>query len=122
MSTCGGATNTWELLRDLVSRLGFGNGITEPMADNDTIVRWFEEQSSEAAEWRESQRWRDECYWQECPDDEDCYEHDPARRLERADAEVRRLREGIGDLFPSQGEAFSVTAADLLAVLGGERP
>ena len=29
-------TRAEETLRDLVSRLGFGDGVTEPMADNDT--------------------------------------------------------------------------------------
>jgi hypothetical protein len=80
------------LHRDLVSRLGFGNNITEPMADNDTVVTWVEALDADASEWRESQRWRDECYAAGHPDDEDCYEHDPARRLEAAAAAVERVR------------------------------
>jgi hypothetical protein len=39
--------------RDLVSRLGFGDNITEPMADNDTIVEFVDQVSMEASEHRE---------------------------------------------------------------------
>ena len=95
------ATAAEERLRDLVSRLGFGDDITEPMADNDTVVRWFDEQSRDANEWQESQLWRQECYWQECPDDEDCYEHDPARRLERAESRLGL----VAGLLAAYGEA-----------------
>lgn len=72
--------------RDLTRRLGFGDNITEPMADNDTIVAWFDEQGRDAAEWRESQHWRVDCHLAGHPDDEDCYEHDPARSLEAAES------------------------------------
>lgn len=41
----------WERVhRDLTSRLGFGDGITEPMADNDTIVEFVEQLLMEASE------------------------------------------------------------------------
>ncbi|UIU47026.1 hypothetical protein [Microcystis phage MinS1] len=59
-------------LQDLTRRLGFGDGITEPQADNDTIVAWFKEQSRDAAEWREHELWRDDCYLAGHPQDEDC--------------------------------------------------
>lgn len=39
--------------RDLVSRLGFGDGVTEPMADNDTIVEFVDQVLMEASEHRE---------------------------------------------------------------------
>lgn len=78
--------------RDLVSRLGFGDNITEPMADNDTIVRWVEEQAGEAAEWWESQRWQTDCYLAGHPDDEDCPEHDPALRLDATEGRIERVR------------------------------
>lgn len=86
-----------EAHRDLVRRLGFGDNITEPMADNDTIVAWFEQQSRDANEWQESQLWRNDCYEAGHPDDEDCYEHDPALRLERAEARAGEgaLRERV---------------------------
>lgn len=74
--------------RDLVSRLGFGDNITEPMADNDTVVAWYEERSREADEWRESQRWRDECALAGHSDDEDCSEHDPVARHVREAVEA----------------------------------
>jgi hypothetical protein len=64
--------------RDLVRRLGFGDDLTEPMADNDTIVAWFEERDREAAEWREHERFRDECAVAGHPTDQDCVEHRPA--------------------------------------------
>lgn len=92
-SGAGGTENGAERrLRDLVSRLGFGDNITEPMASNDTIVDWYDEQASEAAEWRESQRWRDDCYAAGHPDDEDCREHDPTLRLAAAEAALARVR------------------------------
>lgn len=89
--------------RDLTHRLGFGNNITEPQADNDTIVKWYDERSNEAAEWRESQSWRNDCYDAGHSDDEDCYEHDPSLKLiavvarasaaEAALAEVRAIHQ-----------------------------
>jgi len=67
--------------RGLVSRLGFGDNISEPMADNDTIVEWFEERGREASEWVESRAWRNDCHLAGHPDGEDCFEHDPALKL-----------------------------------------
>lgn len=68
----------WERVhRDLTARLGFGNGITEPMADNDTIVAWFEERGREADEWREHERFRDDCYAAGHDPLNDCDEHGP---------------------------------------------
>ena len=85
--------------RSLVSRLGFGDGITEPMADDDTIVAWFDERCAEASEWRESQRWRDECASAGHSDDEDCHEHDPQFAATRARAEgaAAALRQAADD-------------------------
>lgn len=91
--------------RDLTQRLGFGDNITEPMADNDTIVAWFEEQSRDANEWQESQLWRNDCYMKGHPELEDCWECDPALRLEAAerDAEAgRALRERVEALLADE--------------------
>lgn len=83
--------------RDLTSRLGFGDGITEPQADNDTIVGWFEEQGREAGEWREHESWRNTCAELGCPEDADCFDHDPHLQVEnyrvRAEAAERRVEE-----------------------------
>lgn len=84
-------------LSDLVSRLGFGDNVTEPMADNDTVVRWVDEQVTEASEWRESQSWRNDCVLAGHPDNEDCYEHDPARRLEAAESALRDARAALSE-------------------------
>lgn len=44
----------WERVhRDLTSRLGFGDGITDPMADNDTIVEFVDRVLMEASEHHE---------------------------------------------------------------------
>lgn len=67
--------------RDLTRRLGFGDNITEPMADNDTIVAWFQERGREADEWRESQRWRDDCALAGHDPLNDCPSCDPMLRL-----------------------------------------
>jgi len=48
--------------RDLVSRLGFGDGITEPMADNDTVIRHIEEE-------RDRLRDYDDLHHNGCPED-----------------------------------------------------
>lgn len=84
--------------RDLVSRLGFGDNITEPMADNDTIVAWFEQQGRDASEWVESQLWRNDCYAMGHPQDDDCHECDPRLALIEA-------REEIADLTISRNRA-----------------
>lgn len=102
--------------RDLASRLGFGDNITEPMADNDTIVEWHEEQSRDANEWQESQLWRNDCYVKGHPSDEDCYECDPALRLEKAEAQVQRVRE-VADEWQPRGPVSRKRAAELRAAL-----
>jgi hypothetical protein len=110
-------TRLAEVMRDytdLVSRLGFGDNRTEPMADNDTIVAWFEQQSRDANEWQESQRWRDECYAAGHPEDQDCYEHDPARRLEQAEA---RLAEVEGEVERLRAEAADTIGGRRVAAL-----
>ena len=86
--------------RDLVSRLGFGDNISEPMADNDTIVAWFEQQSRDANEWQESQLWRNDCYVAGHPQDDDCHECDPALRLEAAEAQVADLQRWKDEALP----------------------
>ncbi|HET7327866.1 MAG TPA: hypothetical protein VFJ14_11350 [Nocardioidaceae bacterium] len=87
--------------RDLTSRLGFGDNITERQADNDTIVAWFEEQSRDAKEWQESQLWRDDCYLAGHPEDEDCPEHDPILLAEqRGAARVKAAVESLIDQWP----------------------
>lgn len=85
-----GAADAAGRLRDLTSRLGFGDGITEPQADNDTVVAWFDGCRREADEWRESQRWREGCALAGHPDDEDCYEHDPQFAYQRGMVEGAR--------------------------------
>lgn len=64
--------------RHVTKSLGYGDGVTEPQIGHVEFVAECERQFSEASEWRESQRWRDECHDAGHPDDEDCYEHDPA--------------------------------------------
>jgi hypothetical protein len=55
--------------RDLTSRLGFGDGITEPQASNDQIVQEIERERSEASDLHE--------YRYACPPD--CPENTPER-------------------------------------------
>jgi len=80
---------------DLTGRLGFGPGFQEPKADNDTIIAFYEQESRDASEWRESQQWRGECALNGHRDDEDCYEHDPMLILHKAITERDRLRDGL---------------------------
>jgi hypothetical protein len=47
------AERAWARHRDLVSRLGFGDDISEPMADNDTIVEFVDRAVMEASEHHE---------------------------------------------------------------------
>ena len=101
--------------RDLVSRLGFGNNITEPMADNDTIVKWFEEQSRDASEWQESQLWRNDCYEKGHPELDDCYECDPTLRLDTATQQIAAVEALIHAAEAKDGR---VTAASLRVALG----
>lgn len=82
-----------ELHRDLTRRLGFGDNVTEPQADNDTIVAHFDRVTAEASEWHETQLWRLDCLDAGHPDDEDCYVHDPSLRLYRAEAQVAAVEE-----------------------------
>lgn len=89
--------------RDLTRRLGFGDNVSEPQADNDTIVRWFEEQSRDANEWQESQLWRNDCYVAGHPEDDDCHECDPALRLEAAEAKVAAV-EALADWHETKAD------------------
>ena len=100
---------------DLTSRMGFGDGVTEPQADNDTIMRAWDEMSSQSMEWLESQSWRTDCYLAGHPDGEDCHEHDPALRLLNAEAEVDRLRAQIAALM----SALERTEANFRAAVRG---
>ncbi|HQA24501.1 MAG TPA: hypothetical protein PKW13_12350 [Rhodoglobus sp.] len=81
--------------RMVTTALGYGDGITEPQIEHRDFVAECERQFAEASEWRESQRWRDECHEAGHPDDEDCYEHDPvlalvALRVKLAAVEAKR--------------------------------
>ena len=114
--------------RDLVSRLGFGDNITEPMADNDTIVAWFEQQSRDANEWQESQLWRNDCYAAGHPQDDDCHQCDPALRLEAAEAQVAAVRRVV-DEWNAEADAskydrsvtwWATAAERITAALDGE--
>lgn len=91
--------------RDLTRRLGFGDNITEPQADNDTIVAWFEQQGHDASEWVESQRWRDACHEKGHPDDEDCFECDPMFAYDRGkrDGAAEALREAADEIGEGDG-------------------
>lgn len=59
--------NPADRLRDLTSRLGYGDGITEPQADNDTIVAEFHELGGIAIDHAECPVWCDECTDWELP-------------------------------------------------------
>ena len=74
--------------RHVTKSLGYGDGVTEPQIGHVEFVAECERQFSEASEWRESQRWRDECHEAGHPDDEDCYEHDPVLALVALRAKV----------------------------------
>lgn len=76
----------------LTRAIGYGDGVTEPQADVETVIAAWEEVSRDAAEWREHEQWRVECYLAGHPKDEDCWEHDPARRLEAAESAVAAVR------------------------------
>lgn len=89
--------------RMVTTALGYGDGITEPQIEHRDFVAECERQFAEASEWRESQRWRDECHEAGHPDDEDCYEHDPVlalvalrARLAAVEALADRWRKGWG--------------------------
>ena len=74
--------------RDLTSSLGFGDGITEPMADNKTIIQHVGEAVTDAQElWELTQA---ACVEAGCDSEEDCYDHHPVRRAERAEHRATR--------------------------------
>ena len=81
--------------RMVTTALGYGDGITEPQIEHRDFVAECERQFAEASEWRESQRWRDECHDAGHPDDEDCYEHDPALVLLTLRAKVAALQVAV---------------------------
>ena len=85
--------------RMVTTALGYGDGITEPQIEHRDFVAECERQFAEASEWRESQRWRDECHEAGHPDDEDCYEHDPALVLLTLRA---KAREGFPGMDPAE--------------------
>lgn len=89
--------------RAVTTALGYGDGITEPQIGHAEFIAECEREFSEASEWRESQRWRDECHEAGHPDDEDCYEHDPALvlvTLRARLAAVEALAEKRDVLYP----------------------
>lgn len=83
--------------RHVTKSLGYGDGVTEPQIGHVEFVAECERQFSEASEWRESQRWRDECHDAGHPDDEDCYEHDPALVLVTLRARLAAVEALIGE-------------------------
>ena len=115
-------------LRNLTSRLGFGDGVTEPQADNDTIVGWVEERERLAAEWDEHERYRIDCSLAGHPDDEDCAIHDPHHRLHLLDQladRVQAKRDHYARLLavaidPDVREWLPAFIATLDALLAGE--
>ena len=80
-------------------------------------------QFAEASEWRESQRWRDECHDAGHPDDEDCYEHDPALVLLTLRAKVAAVeakRDEFADLLARALPAVAALAR--VEALGDSNP
>ena len=114
--------------RMVTTALGYGDGITEPQIEHRDFVAECERQFAEASEWRESQRWRDECHEAGHPDDEDCYEHDPVLALVALRAKVAAA-EALADQWADRkrsdgmsgnawiGLTLSGVAADLRAAL-----
>ncbi len=114
--------------RHVTKSLGYGDGVTEPQIGHVEFVAECERQFSEASEWRESQRWRDECHDAGHPDDEDCYEHDPALVLLTLRAKVAAA-EALADQWADRkrsdgmsgnawiGITLAGVAADLRAAL-----
>ena len=114
--------------RMVTTALGYGDGITEPQIEHRDFVAECERQFAEASEWRESQRWRDECHEAGHPDDEDCYEHDPVLALVALRAKVAAA-EALADQWADRkrsdgmsgnawiGITLSGVAADLRAAL-----
>ena len=114
--------------RHVTKSLGYGDGVTEPQIGHVEFVAECERQFSEASEWRESQRWRDECHDAGHPDDEDCYEHDPVLALVALRAKVAAV-EALADQWADRkrsdgmsgnawiGITLAGVAADLRAAL-----
>ena len=114
--------------RMVTTALGYGDGITEPQIEHRDFVAECERQFAEASEWRESQRWRDECHEAGHPDDEDCYEHDPVLALVALRAKVAAA-EALADQWADRkrsdgmsgnawiGITLAGVAADLRAAL-----
>ena len=96
--------------RHVTKSLGYGDGVTEPQIGHVEFVAECERQFSEASEWRESQRWRDECHDAGHPDDEDCYEHDPALVLLTLRAKVAAVEAVERGL--SEGWVMLATVSD----------
>jgi hypothetical protein len=99
-------------LRDLTDRLGYGDGVTEPMAPNDVIVAGVEQDRADAREWHEHQAWRNECAAAGCPDDQDCRDHDPHWGW----TPYRAPRPTFATDEPSLPEGWS------MLVVGGDQP
>lgn len=113
--------------RDLTSRLGFGDGITEPQADNDTIVQaWAEERwGREAAEAKaethrqavrdhadalgriNAENWRILCEVTGYEPDGDTSEDDPRAVYEEMVEQIRR----------PLASAYAIAAADREALI-----
>jgi hypothetical protein len=114
--------------RMVTTALGYGDGITEPQIEHRDFVAECERQFAEASEWRESQRWRDECHEAGHPDDEDCYEHDPVLALVALRARLAAV-EALADQWADRkrsdgmsgnawiGITLAGVAADLRAAL-----
>ncbi len=117
--------------RMVTTALGYGDGITEPQIEHQDFVAECERQFAEASEWRESQRWRDECHEAGHPDDEDCYEHDPVLALVALRAKVAAV-EAVADALTTAakierlgeradvGELIEAIRDDLRAALATE--
>ena len=67
--------------RKVTSTLGYGDGITEPQATPEQFITAMEAAEREASEWRESQRWLNDCAAAGCSDSQDCHLHNPVLRL-----------------------------------------
>lgn len=94
--------------RDLASALGFGDGITEPMADNETIIQRVGEAVSDSNDlWDLTQA---ECVWAGCDLDEDCHTHHPVLRAEAAEHRATRAE--------AQSEARRINAEYWKALAG----
>lgn len=103
--------------RDLTRRLGFGDNITEPQADNDIIIAWVDEQVLDASEWQESQRWRIECQVAKGHDPlNDCYECDPALRLDAALAQLGAIA-ALVEKYESSWEPDAVRIGDRIRTI-----